>query len=483
MKLLTIFGLFAACCLSARTLEVGAGRQFARLQAAAAVAAPGDTILIRGGIYGGGDFIANLQGTPAAWITIRAATGEEAVFRGGAQAFHLTDPRYLRIEGLKFEQHTGNGINLDDGGTFDSPAHHIVIERCEWRGMSAIATGNHDELKMSGIDSFTVRNCRFMNGSAGGSLIDMVGCHEGVFTENTFENGGSNCIQAKGGTSGILIERNRFINGGERAINIGGSTGLEFFRPPGARYEASGILVFSNIFVGSSAPVAFVGAVNCEVRNNTIYRPVRWAVRILQETVGNGFLPCGNNDFSNNIVVFASAQPAFNIGGNTAPETFTAAANLWFNPANASWQPNTPVAEPGRITGRNPLFADTTDFRLMPSSPAVGAGANVSRPERDFFGTPFGKPRSIGAAEVGALSVDNPTAPGSFVFPNPASNRIRISPESGEIPRLNCVHAVTGTVWPVVREANGDYDVSAIPQGAYAAVASGRTVAVFIIAR
>ena len=87
--------------------------------------------------------------------------------------------------------------------------------------------------------------------AAGGSGIDMVGCHHGIIKGNYFENMGSNSIQAKGGTQHITIEGNFFRNGGQRPLNLGGSTGLPFFRPIDATFEAADIKVFSNIIVGS----------------------------------------------------------------------------------------------------------------------------------------------------------------------------------------------------------------------------------------
>src|SRR6185436_19908144 len=130
MKTCSIALLLFYTSLGARTLEVGPFREFTNLQQSAAAAQAGDTILLREGIYNGGDYIENLKGSSDAWITIRTATGEEVIYRGGSQAFHLTDPAYLRIEGLIFEQQTGNGVNIDDGGTYDTPAHHVIIENC-----------------------------------------------------------------------------------------------------------------------------------------------------------------------------------------------------------------------------------------------------------------------------------------------------------------------------------------------------------------
>ena len=89
---------------------------------------------------------------------------------------------------------------------------------------------------MSGVDFFEIRNCTFLNGAAGGSGIDMVGCHEGLIKSNRFEKQGSNSIQAKGCSKNIRIENNFFRNGGQRTLNLGGSTNLMLFRPIVARY-------------------------------------------------------------------------------------------------------------------------------------------------------------------------------------------------------------------------------------------------------
>jgi hypothetical protein len=399
--------LVGVSSLAARTIEVSTTGNIRNLGQAAAVAEPGDTILFRGGVYAGGDYVAGLQGTAAAWITILAAPGEDVTLRGGGNAWQLADAAYLRIAGFVIEGQTGNGLNLDDGGSMDTPAHHLVIERCRFRALDA--TGNNDQLKMSGIDSFEVRDCVFQDGSPGGSQIDMVGCHYGRFADNIFERMGSNAIQNKGGTRYITIERNRFDSGAQfsRAINIGGSTGLQFFRPANANYEAADILVQSNVFIGTDAPIAFVGAVNCLVVNNTIWLPNRWPIRILQETTEASFLQCGDNAFVNNIVVVDSraANPAINIGPNTRPESFLFANNLWYNLASASWSgPNVPVAEPGRILNRDPQLTNPpSDMTPRPGSPAIAAGAPRA-PGLDYRLREFLTPPTIGAIEAGTTS-------------------------------------------------------------------------------
>jgi hypothetical protein len=417
--------------LAAATLHVGPGQPYPTLPAAVAVVQPGDTVEIHAGTYPGGLAFTNLKGLPGAWITLRAAAGETVIFEGGGNAIQFVEPAYLHVKGLTFRHQTGNGVNTDDGGTFNTPAHHVVFEDCIFRDMNA--SGNNDLLKLSGLDSFEVRGCQFINGAEGGSGVDMVGCHYGRFTDNYFENMGSNSIQCKGGSEHIRFERNFFRDGGQRALNLGGSTGLQFFRPDTAHFEAANLQVFSNIFVGSWAPIAYVGSVGVEVVNNTFYQPEHWVIRILQETVDpDRFVECGDNSFVNNIVYLSSSVVTeTNVGPNTRPETFLFSHNLWFNADDPGWAgPDLPVAETNGLINQDPLFADAgaDDFHLSAGSPAIGAGAAVAGPEEDFYEMGFGAPRSIGAVE-GNLSSGTGSPADQLpvtVFPNPATDRISL---------------------------------------------------------
>ncbi len=419
--------------LNATTLHIGQGQQFANFEQAAAVAMPGDTILFHAGVHQGGQYVANLKGTSDSWITISNASGEEAIIEGGNNAIQFSDPAYLHVVGLIFEHQTGNGVNTDDGGTYDSPAHHVIYENCTFRDMSV--NGNNDLLKLSGLDFFEIRNCTFMNGAAGGSGIDMVGCHNGIIKGNYFENMGSNSIQAKGGTQHIRIEANYFKNGGQRTLNLGGSTGLQYFRPIDAAFEAANLLVYSNIIVGSWAAIAYVGAVNVEVVNNTIYQPENWVIRILQETVDpDRFVECGDNVFRNNIVHLSNnLSTETNIGPNTRPESFTFSNNLWYNIDDPFWNgPNIPVTDEDWILNEDPEFLDpqNNDFLIPISSPAAGSGIEVTQPQYDFYEMGFGSPPSIGAIEANPMTHDFEPFSNiqSFdLFPNPGGHHLTVT--------------------------------------------------------
>lgn len=405
MRLLIIL-LPLACLhgsLSATVLHTGSGQRYADITAAAKVAVSGDTILVHNGTYPGDQSLQSLQGAPGKWIYIIAEKIGAVLFEGGTTAWRGSDMAYLHIEGFVFTGQAGNGVNVDDGGTYTSPAHHIVLKHCIFRDMAA--TGNNDLLKLSGVDDLTIQQCTFLNGSPGGSGIDMVGCHNGLIRQCRFENMGANAVQMKGGSSDIRIEACIFKNAGSRTINLGGSTGLVFFRPANATWEAAALKVYSNVFIGSEVPVAFVGCTRSEVVNNTIYKPGRWVIRILQENRDTArFVKCSNNTFRNNIIcIDDQLRTTCSIAPGTAPESFTFSNNMWFYTGNSAWPgPQLPVPEKGALTGKDPLFrnADKEDFAIAANSPAAAAGFPLQHPEKDHAGKRFQSIRAIGAFEV-----------------------------------------------------------------------------------
>lgn len=398
--------LLLACLhgpLSAKVLHTGHGQRFPDVTAAARAAVPGDTILLHSGTYTGDQSLQGLQGKPGKWIYIIAEKNGAVLFKGGTSAWKGSDIAYLHIEGVVFSGQTGNGLNVDDGGSYASPSHHIVFRHCVFRDMAA--TGNNDLLKLSGVDDLTIRQCTFLNGSPGGSGVDMVGCHNSLILQCRFENTGANALQMKGGSSHIRVEACVFKNAGSRAINLGGSTGQAFFRPANAAWEAADLKVYSNVFIGSEVPVAFVGCVRSEVVNNTIYKPKRWVIRILQENKDTvRFVKCADNTFRNNIIcIDGQLRTACSIGAGTAPESFTFSNNLWFHTGNGSWPgPQLPASEKNGLTGKDPLFrnAGKEDFDITVGSPAARAGFPLQHPGKDHTGRPFRRERAIGAFET-----------------------------------------------------------------------------------
>lgn len=442
-KLSTLFFcLFVVNSIKAETLIVGPNAAYQRVQDASQDAQPGDTILVLEGEYQQREGISNLNGTAYNWIVIAAERIGAAHFSGTSEAFHLSNCSFVKIIGFDFYGLSANGVNIDDGGTFDTPTHHIKIEHCTFRDMNA--SGNNDLLKLSGLDDFFIYDCIFRNGANGGSGVDMVGCHNGIIRGNRFENLGSSGIQAKGGTQFITIEQNQFVDAGLRALNLGGSTGLAFFRPQDAPFEAADLQVKSNTFIGAHAPIAYVGCTRVDVENNTIYLPDNWVIRILQETVDpSRFVSCGDNAFRNNIVVIDNGlSREVNIGPNTRPETFLFENNLWFNRDVRSWPgPNLPTPEMNGVIQEEPVFVDAAneDFALMSFSPAIGEGKELNDVTFDFNGKRFDGPPSIGALEGGEQGASDFAPEGAEWYydeihrPTPRSNYYRLISEGDTI--------------------------------------------------
>lgn len=352
------------------------------LREALAAARPGATVYVAPGTYEGGLYLTGLQGTVDAPIVIAGADPENPpVIEGGGNCMHIVNPGHLELRDLVLRGATANGLNIDDGGDFSTPAHNVTLRRLRVEQIGP--EGNRDGIKLSGVVDFQVIDCVIEHWGDAGQGIDMVGCHRGIIEGCTLRHEpgltGAAGVQAKGGSSEIVVRGNRFEHAGARAVNIGGSTGLQFFRPAPQGYEARDITVEGNVFVGSMAPVAFVGCDGATVRFNTIYLPGRWALRILQETREPGFVPARDGVFEDNIVVFRSdawAAGGVNIGPDTAPETFRFARNMWYCVDDPHRGPNLPTEEDDGVVGVDPLLADpeSGDFDLQPGSPAVGRG-------------------------------------------------------------------------------------------------------------
>jgi hypothetical protein len=375
-----------------------AAAPYATIAHAAGQASPGAAIRVHAGTYAGGTFITGLAGTAQGPIWIGGVPGEvRPLIQGGTEGLHLIRPRYVVVHDLEVGGASGNGINCDDGGEYANPeAARFVV----FRGLNIHdigGTGNQDGLKLSGLNDFWVLDSAFARtgGAGSGSGIDHVGCHRGLVARCRFEQMSGNAVQCKGGSENLEVRACWIVGGGQRAVNAGGSTGLEFFRPPPStiqpNFEARDIRIVSNVIIGGNTPFAFVGCVGCAATGNTIVDPTQWLARILQETTSSGpyqFLPCSDNTVRNNIFWFTRGQIStyVNIGPNTAPATFVFDRNHWFahdNPGASA--PSLPAPETGQIAGLDPLFVPGTR-QVREASPAAGTGAPLPPGSADITG-------------------------------------------------------------------------------------------------
>jgi hypothetical protein len=275
-------------------------------------------------------------------------------------------------------------------------------------------SGNQDCLKLSGVNDFWVLDSSFARcgGGSSGSGIDHVGCHRGLIARNTFRNMSGNAVQCKGGSTDLEVRWNRMLEPGERGVNMGGSTGFSYFRPPlsgsSPNAEARRIRVLANVIRGGTAALAFVGCVDCLAANNTVVDPNKWPLRILQETTsrqGYTFEPASRGRVINNIFYFSRGQIStfVNIGPNTQASSFSFSHDLWYahdDPSRS--RPSLPVSETAAVVGQDPGFSNPAadNYAISGASPAAGKGKALSEVRGDLTGACYKNPPAIGAHEA-----------------------------------------------------------------------------------
>jgi hypothetical protein len=364
MKRLFSNGIVAFACVFAAALSAsGADRLVsttAQFSSALAAAVPGDQILLQPGVYAGGHFRANLR-----QVTIRSANpANPAIIDGGNNAIQLSDAQQVTIEHLVFRNQVGNGLNIDDGGSFATPSTDIALRNIVVRDI--VTAGNNDGIKLSGVTGFLIDGVQVLNWGTGGSAVDMVGCHHGLIQNSLFahtntSNGGTT-LQPKGGSKDITFRANRIELPPDagRAVQAGGSTGTPFFRfiDGDSNYEADEIVAEGNVIIGGSSAFSWVNIDGGVFHHNYVHRPFRWVARILNENQGNDIVDTRNGQLHDNRIVYndtsSELSTAVNVGAETLPNTYSFARNRWLNLANptaAGSTPSLPTAEQGGVYG------------------------------------------------------------------------------------------------------------------------------------
>jgi hypothetical protein len=362
----TIGVFLIAIALSAPNVAIAIQRVVsttAQFSTALAAATTGDEIVMQPGIYSGGHYRANLQG-----VTIRSANpANQAIIDGGSNGIQLSDPSNVTVADISFRNQIDNGLNIDDAGTYNTPATNITLRNLTVRDI--VSAGNHDGIKLSGVNDFLIDRVQVFNWGTGGSAVDMVGCHHGLIQNSHFQhtntsNGGTT-LQPKGGTKDVTIRANRIElpRGAGRAVQAGGSTGAEFFRyiDGDSNYEANQIFAEGNVIIGGSSSFSWVNIDGGIFHHNVVNRPGQWVARILNENQGNSIVDPQNGQFLDNRIIYNDTATEFSTAVNVGPETlsatYTFARNRWLNLANptpAGSTPSLPVAETGGSYGVDP---------------------------------------------------------------------------------------------------------------------------------
>src|SRR5436190_1738029 len=118
----------------------------AALRGALAAAKPGTVIAIASGDYDG-FAIAGVAGSAGRPVVVRAEVpASPPRFAGG---IHASDWAFVTIDGIVIEHAPANGLNVDDGGSFATPSHDVVLRNVTVRDSGG--AGNDDGIKLSGV--------------------------------------------------------------------------------------------------------------------------------------------------------------------------------------------------------------------------------------------------------------------------------------------------------------------------------------------
>ena len=253
---------------------------------------PGAVIKIALRTSHGGNYFAGFRGASDAPIVIEAADAEKPrSFRRKKGATRLTSHAGMcpcdssKCPGgwifYQWHQWADEGSlkpQLSAGLRFEK----LVIENTGPKG-------NHDALKLSVQNCIVVTHCVFRGWGGSGNRYGRLSRwrdHRKVsLSGGAPECSQSNGVQMKGGLvedQGDEVGTSSTMLANGQSISAAAPV-LPHFRPLDANWEASGIEIAGNGFIGSLAPIAWVGIDGGYVHHNTIYLPEKWFARILQE--------------------------------------------------------------------------------------------------------------------------------------------------------------------------------------------------------
>ena len=101
------------------------GAPLATIRAAADRATPGTRITVRAGTYGavGLGTVSGTESAPIAFV----ADGDVTIDASSGVGWAMSDAAYVVIEGFTIADASIHGMNLDDGGDYSTPSHHLIL--------------------------------------------------------------------------------------------------------------------------------------------------------------------------------------------------------------------------------------------------------------------------------------------------------------------------------------------------------------------
>lgn len=394
---------------------------------ALSLAAPGDTILLRGGSY---TIVRTLQITQPG-LTFRSYPGElarivaDTADLSGLTSVLLVYAGNVTIENLELQGGSYYGIKLDERY---GPQPGITI-----RGVYIHHTGR-DGIKVQQADGVTIENCEVaftgMRDPSNADGIDIMGSHVATVRRNYVHDVATTGIYVKAGTRQALIEGNRVERTGYSGILLGSESGAEFMRD-GALYEAIDSVARNNIVIDATLTgLGSISGDNVRFENNTVINAASGGQAVFRAVPNAYDTQPRNIVLKNNVFVLAAAstRPMVQLYNYSGP--ITSDSNLWYSASgryhfwrespsgtndywssldgwrsgmNADWKSRT----------ADPLLDPATLYRPLAGSPVIDTGETLFDVAADYAGVvrPQGTAHDIGAHELVVGTTTTPPPP------------------------------------------------------------------------
>ena len=392
---------------------------------ALALAAAGDTIMLRSGTY----TITRTLSITKAGVTLRSYPGERAkIVAGTGDPTNLTSVAVVyasrvTIEDLELQGASYYGIKLD---SLHGPQNGITLRRVH------IHHTGRDGIKAQNADGLLIENCEISStgardpGNADG--IDIMGSIGATVRRNYVHDIATTGIFVKAGTRQAVIEANHVERTGHAGILVGSESAAQYMRD-GALYEAIDSTARNNIVVDTAqAGLGSIAGDNVRFENNTVINAAKIGQAVFRAAANDYKTQPRNILLKNNVLALAASSTRPMIHLNNYAGAIVSDSNTWFSPNGkyGFWRdstsgPNsyftsldqwrTAMNADARSRAIDPRLNAVELYRPIPGSPAVDAGETLASVTSDYSGAPRpqGSASDIGAHEGTAALLRTPT--------------------------------------------------------------------------
>jgi hypothetical protein len=392
---------------------------------ALALAAAGDTVLLRAGTY---TITKSLSITQAA-LTFRSYPGERAkIVAGTADLTNLTSvvvvyASGVTVEDLELQGGSYYGIKLDD---LKGPQSGITIRR-----VSIHHTGR-DGIKSQSADGVLIEACEIastgVRDPSNAEGIDLMGSIGATVRGNYVHDIATTGIYVKAGTRQAVIDANRVERTGHAGILLGSESGAQYMRN-GAVHEAIDSIARNNIVVDTAlAGLGSIAGDNVRFENNTVINAARTGQAVFRAAANTYKTPPRTIVLKNNVLALAptSSRPVIHL--HSYAGAIASDSNTWFSPNGkygfwresaagpnsywttlAQWQSG--MNADARSRAIDPMLDAAQLYRARAGSPTLDAGETLAEVTADYSGLrrPQGVASDIGAHEGAAAALTAPT--------------------------------------------------------------------------